>query len=162
MNSNHPEQRTRQHEELVIDSVLSTQPELGPSVPDGGYGWVIFLATLFFQALIPSLTVSFGILLAFSRLPNLTKNDIDPQVWDDNFIYTPLFFIASWTIIDPTARLLICSSTWPRLVATAGTCLTCAGLLFLWMGIAEYGGNVLFPLAGLVSGKLKLSQMSKL
>lgn len=32
--------------EMVIDNVISTQPELGPSVPDGGYGWVVFMATL--------------------------------------------------------------------------------------------------------------------
>lgn len=36
-------------EELAIDNVLSAQPELGPIVPDGGYGWIVFLATSFFQ-----------------------------------------------------------------------------------------------------------------
>ncbi|CAH1259720.1 unnamed protein product [Diabrotica balteata] len=30
--------------------------------------------------------------------------------------------------------------------------LTCAGLLFLWMGLAEYSGHLLFPLAGIVCG----------
>lgn len=41
--------RNQNQENLVIDSMLSTQPELGPNIPDGGYGWVVFLATLFFQ-----------------------------------------------------------------------------------------------------------------
>lgn len=41
--------RPRRDVELAIDGIVSTQPELGPSIPDGGYGWVIFLATLFFQ-----------------------------------------------------------------------------------------------------------------
>lgn len=41
--------RTRRDEVLVIDGIVSTQPELGPSTPDGGYGWVVFVATLFFQ-----------------------------------------------------------------------------------------------------------------
>nr|XP_023016104.1 uncharacterized protein LOC111505511 [Leptinotarsa decemlineata] len=150
---NSVQQETRQqNEELVIDSVLSTQPELGPSIPDGGYGWVVFMATLFFQALIPSITVSFGIFLIFSRLPNLTKDDRDPKLWDDNFIYVPLFFTCAWTLADPSIRSLISNSTWPRLVATAGTCLTCAGLLFMWMGFADYGKNILFPLAGITTG----------
>lgn len=36
-------------QDLVIDGIVSTQPELGPSMPDGGYGWIVFIATLFFQ-----------------------------------------------------------------------------------------------------------------
>lgn len=40
---------TRRDEALVIDGIVSTQPELGPTMPDGGYGWVVFVSTLFFQ-----------------------------------------------------------------------------------------------------------------
>lgn len=43
------ETRRTRDDELVIDGIVSTQPELGPSMPDGGYGWVVFIATLFFQ-----------------------------------------------------------------------------------------------------------------
>ncbi|XP_057669523.1 uncharacterized protein LOC130901885 isoform X1 [Diorhabda carinulata] len=146
------QRRPNQEHQLVIDRVVSTQPELGPTIPDGGYGWLVFSSSLFFQAVIPSLTVSLGIFLAFSRLPGLSKNDSSPKLWDDTFMYTPILFISSWTIFDPTSRYLISNSTWPRLVATAGTCLTCAGLLFLWMGLAEYTGIILFPLAGIVCG----------
>ncbi|CAG9813112.1 unnamed protein product [Phaedon cochleariae] len=142
--------RPRLNEELVIDGVLSTQPELGPIIPDGGYGWLVFLATLFFQAVVPSLVASFGIFLVFSKLPSLRK-DIEPNLWDNKMLYTPLMFIASWTFFDPTTRILISHSTWPRLVATAGTCLTCAGLLILWMGM-ESDGSFMFVLAGLISG----------
>lgn len=35
--------------DLAIDHVLSTQSELGPTIPDGGYGWIVFLVTLFYQ-----------------------------------------------------------------------------------------------------------------
>lgn len=48
MDSGHS-RRTKRDEELAIDGIVSTQPELGPSIPDGGYGWVVFFATLFFQ-----------------------------------------------------------------------------------------------------------------
>lgn len=43
------EERESQPRDLVIDNVLSTQPELGPVIPDGGYGWIVFIVTLFFQ-----------------------------------------------------------------------------------------------------------------
>lgn len=49
MSSSQATRRDGHNEELVIDGVLATQPELGPSIPDGGYGWVVFFATLFFQ-----------------------------------------------------------------------------------------------------------------
>lgn len=33
----------------VLDTVVATQPELGPSIPDGGFGWVVVLGSAFFQ-----------------------------------------------------------------------------------------------------------------
>lgn len=39
-------QRTVPQDNLRLDKILSTQPELGPSVPDGGYGWIILIVTL--------------------------------------------------------------------------------------------------------------------
>lgn len=61
---------------------------------------------------------------------------------------TPLLFA------EPVTRSLVSNSTWPRLVGTAGTCLTCAGLLFLWLGINSSGGKLaLFVLAGMLAGE---------
>lgn len=34
---------------LRLDRVVTSQPELGPSVPDGGYGWIILIASLILQ-----------------------------------------------------------------------------------------------------------------
>lgn len=33
----------------ALDRVVATQPELGPSIPDGGFGWVVVLGSAFFQ-----------------------------------------------------------------------------------------------------------------
>ncbi|KAJ8925881.1 hypothetical protein NQ315_009733 [Exocentrus adspersus] len=108
--SSNQARRDIHNEELVIDGVLSTQPELGPSIPDGGYGWVVFFVTLFFQALVPSLIVSFGIFLAFSRLSNVSGEDVNPMLWDDKMVYTPLFFIATWTFFGIGASIQISQS----------------------------------------------------
>ncbi|CAG9764074.1 unnamed protein product [Ceutorhynchus assimilis] len=138
--------------ELVIDNVLSTQPELGPSIPDGGYGWFVFFITLFFQLMIPSLLVSFGLFLAFSRMKSDIIESKDPKLWDHQLLHVPLFFVASWTFFDPTSRKFISQSTWPKLFATAGTCLICSGLLFLWMGMTGANETWLYILAGVVAG----------
>lgn len=37
------------HDVLGIDEIASTQQEFGASIPDGGYGWVILVASVFFQ-----------------------------------------------------------------------------------------------------------------
>jgi hypothetical protein len=88
----HADDHRRENEHaLSLDDVITTQPELGPSIPDGGFGWVVFIGTLFFQALVPCLIVNFGIFLAFSKL-NGTAEDKNIFLWDDKFLYVPLFF----------------------------------------------------------------------
>lgn len=138
------------HSELQIDKVLSSQPELGPNVPEGGYGWLILAASAFFQGLIPSLSVGFGVFVLFWRLEN--NAPLEPTLWDSKVVYTSLVFTAIWTVADPWSRLLSTTSTWPRLVATAGTCLTCAGLLVMWIAIKGGNSTALFLLAGLLAG----------
>lgn len=34
---------------LMLDTVIGTQPELGPAPPDGGYGWIILLGVTLIQ-----------------------------------------------------------------------------------------------------------------
>ncbi|XP_066143667.1 uncharacterized protein [Euwallacea fornicatus] len=151
----------RNNRDLVIDSVLTAQPELGPSVPEGGYGWVVVGISQFFQLLIPSLLVSFGIFLSFSRMKISTMENQDPKLWDHKMLYVPLFFTASWTFFDPSSRQLITYSTWPKLFAVAGVCLTCAGLLFLWMGMTGQNTTWLFVLSGIITGVGGSIQMSQ-
>ncbi|KAL3288102.1 hypothetical protein HHI36_002552 [Cryptolaemus montrouzieri] len=147
----------REVQRSVLDGVLSTQSELGPKIPDGGYGWVVFAATIFFQMFIPSLIVVFGILLESSKMINEVGDKTALYLWDDKLICVPLFFTLSWIMFDPTARNLISHSTWPRLIGQAGNCLTCAGLLFIWIGMAGNQSSLIsaklwYVLAGLVSG----------
>ncbi|XP_019768912.2 uncharacterized protein LOC109543569 isoform X2 [Dendroctonus ponderosae] len=153
--------RNRSEGDLVIDNVLSTQSELGPTIPDGGYGWIVFLVTLFFQLLIPSLLASFGILLPFVSMKSAEANGGTLKLWDNSILHTPLFFIASWTVWEPASRQFITHSKWPKLFATAGTCFICAGLLFLWMGITGNNQSWLFILSGILSGLGASIQMAQ-
>ncbi|XP_044746089.1 uncharacterized protein LOC123307734 [Coccinella septempunctata] len=151
-----PGEPGREDRNSVIDDVLSSQRELGPKVPDGGYGWVVFVVTLFFQIFIPSLIVVYGILIASVKInEDINQKDV-LHLWDEKLTYVPLFHTMGWIFFDPAARNLISRSRWPRLVGQAGNSLTCAGLLFVWMGMT---GNVTYVnqklillLGGLLSG----------
>lgn len=46
---NNTNKRNENELRMNIDAILTTQPELGPTIPDGGYGWIVLIATLFFQ-----------------------------------------------------------------------------------------------------------------
>lgn len=127
---------------LRIDNIISIHPELGPSVPDGGYGWVILLAVMFFEAIIPNLLLGLGICLMFSRLEHFSsvENSLSSNapVLDDILIYAPIFFMVAKCLTEPPSRLLIKNSVWPRLVATSGTCLFSAGVFIIWIERVEH------------------------
>lgn len=38
-----------QRNQLNLDRIVASQPELGPSIPDGGYSWIILVTSLFLQ-----------------------------------------------------------------------------------------------------------------
>jgi hypothetical protein len=44
-----PLNRRRLQPTLMLDTVIGTQPELGPAPPDGGYGWIILLGVTVIQ-----------------------------------------------------------------------------------------------------------------
>jgi len=44
-----PSKTRRQQPRLMLDTVIGTQPELGPAPPDGGYGWIILLGVTVIQ-----------------------------------------------------------------------------------------------------------------
>ncbi|XP_017770159.1 PREDICTED: uncharacterized protein LOC108557928 [Nicrophorus vespilloides] len=145
-------QQTVQNESLRIDNVLTTQPELGPSVPDGGYGWIILLAVSFFKVSLPSIKIAYGLFLMYSTLE--TTNNINLGLFDNDLILTPIIFFVASTILDPISRKMITNSKWPRLFALSGVCLTCAGILFLWIALDHHGhlARFLYVLSGLSSG----------
>jgi hypothetical protein len=44
-----PSMGRRIQSRLMLDTVIGTQPELGPAPPDGGYGWIVMFGVTMIQ-----------------------------------------------------------------------------------------------------------------
>jgi hypothetical protein len=86
----HADDHRRENEHaLSLDDVITTQPELGPSIPDGGFGWVVFIGTLFFQ--VSQLNFATGnfstydksnmVVFLSSQITNLNHRDLFFRRW---------------------------------------------------------------------------------
>ncbi|XP_025830315.1 uncharacterized protein LOC108742582 isoform X2 [Agrilus planipennis] len=89
-------------------------------------------------------------MMIFTRLE--TNAPASPKLWDNKFIFMPIFYTAFTILAEPWVRKFITQSTWARLVATTGTCLICAGLLLSWKGINNAYNVATFIFAGIVTG----------
>ena len=52
-------------ERLRLDEVVSSYPELGPTVPDGGYSWFVLLGVVFIQVRSPHVYLNNKVALLF-------------------------------------------------------------------------------------------------
>ncbi|GLV44693.1 hermes [Carabus blaptoides fortunei] len=127
--------RNELNRSLRIDTVVASQPELGPSVPDGGYGWIILIASLILQVLIPSIITSYGIFMLYTRIELSSITD-EPRLWDIALLPAPIVFVAFRTLSDPWSKTIVTTSTWPR----------------LWLAMRESIHTIIYMLAGSLTG----------
>lgn len=59
---------------------------------------------------------------------------------------------ASWAAAGPASRILVLSSKWPRLAATAGVCTSAAGLLATWLTLAHNAPKLAYLPGAIATG----------
>ncbi|XP_043502703.1 uncharacterized protein LOC122524468 isoform X1 [Polistes fuscatus] len=110
---------------LYLDDIITSFPELGPTIQDGGYSWIILLGVFLIQMTIPSILSVYGIVLGY-----LTENKTaDFELWDQKIILTPILFIAFWNLTDPWSKMIVDLTSVPRLIGLIGIALISIGVL---------------------------------
>ncbi|KYN32675.1 Trophoblast glycoprotein [Trachymyrmex septentrionalis] len=132
-------------ERLRLDEIVSSYPELGPTVPDGGYSWFVLLGVVFIQITVPSVLSMYGIVRGY-----LITND--PSLYFDlwsEVTLAPLLFVAFWSLADPWTKAITDLASIPRLVGIIGVALLTTGVIA--SGYLATGGVGAY-LAGLSAG----------
>ncbi|KOC60964.1 Monocarboxylate transporter 5 [Habropoda laboriosa] len=110
---------------LRLDEIYTSFPELGPTVPDGGYAWIVLCGVFLVQMTVPSVLAMYGIVLAYIRENKTTDFDM----WSEKIILTPIIFTAFWNLADPWTRMIVNIASIPRLLGITGVILLAVGII---------------------------------
>ncbi|XP_059052998.1 uncharacterized protein LOC131847432 [Achroia grisella] len=130
-NSSEDRNETRDNRtfDLHLDRVVASQPEIGPTPPDGHYGWMIVIAALVYQITVPAVLTMYGLVI----LKGLKEVDHDEneqlKIWDADLMLVPVMLTVIRLLLESWSRLLVKTFNMPRFIALAGLCLTVAGIL---------------------------------
>jgi hypothetical protein len=138
---------------LNIDNVVASQPELGPSPPDGGYGWIILICAVIVQITLPSITIAYGILILYSNLQEEYEENEVFLFWKHSVIMVPVSSLIFSLLAASWSKTMILLAHRPRIISMSGVFLTGAGVLLSSVGIDSEGDALVFNIfAGLLIG----------
>ncbi|KAI8421435.1 hypothetical protein MSG28_009501, partial [Choristoneura fumiferana] len=125
------QQQRRQNgvEDLHLDRVVASQPEIGPTPPDGGYGWLIVFSAVIYHVTVPGLLTLYGlIILKAIREEDHDENEVF-KIWDVDIALVPVITIVMRLLLESWCRAVVKTFNMPRFMALSGLCLTVAGIL---------------------------------
>ncbi|XP_043268780.1 monocarboxylate transporter 5-like [Venturia canescens] len=130
---------------LRLDEVITSMPELGPTLPDGGFSWIVLVGVMAIQMTVPSISSMYGVVLGY-----MVRDDTpDFDMWTKKIALTPILFTAFWSIADPWTRIIVKLASVPRLIGLVGVSLLSVGVLA--SGYLASGGVGAY-LAGMSAG----------
>lgn len=155
------ENRARRHErsesrveDLHLDRVVASQPELGPTPPDGGYGWLIVATAVIYNITVPALLSLYGLII----LKAIREDGHDPKefklkIWDVDIALVPVMIVIMRLLLESWSRAIVKMFHMPRFMALAGLCLTVAGvLLSSYSTDAESNDHIINVFSGICAG----------
>ncbi|XP_034948964.1 uncharacterized protein [Chelonus insularis] len=136
-------------ERLHLDEIISSVPELGPSVSNAKYMWIIFISLMIVQITVPSVISMYGIILGYLAT-NSSKNF---DVWNEEIILTPILFTAFYHLADPWTRIIVNLASAPRIIGLIGVGLLSVGVLASgYLATGGVGAYLASSSAGAVMG----------
>lgn len=116
-------------EGLHLDRVVASQPEIGPTPPDGGYGWLIVVSAVVYHVTVPTVISLYGLIILKSiREVDHEENEV-LRIWDVDIALVPVIMVVMRLLLESWCRALIKVFNMPRFIALAGLCMTVAGIL---------------------------------
>ncbi|XP_075975102.1 uncharacterized protein LOC142975872 [Anticarsia gemmatalis] len=128
-NSSQAERGESRVEDLHLDRIVASQPEIGPTPPDGGYGWLIVVSAVIYHVTVPALLSMYGIII-LKAIREEGHEDTEPlKIWDVDIALVPVIAVVIRLLLESWCRAVVKIFNMPRFMALAGLCLTVAGVL---------------------------------
>ncbi|XP_063891506.1 uncharacterized protein LOC135117064 [Helicoverpa armigera] len=116
-------------EDLHLDRVVASQPEIGPTPPDGGYGWLIVVSAVIYHITVPALSSMYGLIVLKAIREEDHESDELMQIWDVDITLVPVIAVVIRLLLESWCRAVVKLCHMPRFMALSGLCLTVSGVL---------------------------------
>ncbi|GBP52086.1 Monocarboxylate transporter 8 [Eumeta japonica] len=121
--------RPRRTQELHLDKVVASQPEIGPTPPDGGYGWIVLISATVYNVTVPGLLVMYSLVITNALKIDEDEESEEIRIWDMGLTLVPVLAVVIKLLLESWCRTVVKIFHMPRLLALAGLCPTVAGVL---------------------------------
>ncbi|CAK1541903.1 unnamed protein product [Leptosia nina] len=133
--------RRERVEDLHLDRVVASQPEIGPTPPDGGYGWLIVFAAVIYNVTVPTILMLYGFIILKSIREEDHEEGERMRVWDVDVALVPVILTVIRLLLEPWCRAVTRIINMPRFTALAGLCMTVAGVLLSSYATSVYNND---------------------
>lgn len=142
-------------EDLHLDRVVASQPEIGPTPPDGGYGWLIVVSAIVYHITVPTVLSLYGLIILKSiRDVDHDEKDI-LRIWDVDIALVPVIMVVMRLLLESWCRAMIKVFNMPRFMALAGLCMTVAGILLSSYSIdVRSNDHIISVFSGIFAGNI--------
>lgn len=124
-----PDRSERRVEDLHLDRVVASQPEIGPTPPDGGYGWLIVVSAVIYHITVPAVLTLYGLVILKAIREEDHEEKEAMQIWDVDIALVPVLMVVIRLLLESWCRAVVKIFNMPRFMALAGLCMTVAGVL---------------------------------
>ncbi|KAG7298868.1 hypothetical protein JYU34_017323 [Plutella xylostella] len=146
-------ERPRNVEDLHLDRVVASQPEIGPTPPDGGYGWLIVASAAVYHITVPGLFTLYGLVI----LKAIREQDHEVgekiKIWQVDIALVPVIMVVMKLLLESWCRTVVKLFNMPRFMALSGLCMTVAGvLLSSFSTTTDDNDHIVSVFAGIFAG----------
>ncbi|CAB3254405.1 unnamed protein product [Arctia plantaginis] len=140
-------------EDLHLDRIVASQPEIGPTPPDGGYGWLIVVSAVIYHITVPALTSLYGIMILKAIREEDHEREEVMKIWDMDIALVPVIAVVIRLLLESWCRALVKIFNMPRFMALSGLCFIVSGvLLSSYSTDAESNDHIISIFSGIFIG----------